>query len=267
MKVYKYRPIDDYTKDSLLKNYLFFSKPSSLNDPFECTFKLDMHGTTDEIKIFVKEVLERDPSFISLTRDKRRQIINDKTNNIKKGNINIDEIMANIKTSMDKNSICSLSKINDDILMWSHYAGGHKGLCLEFDYEDLRKLVYQGCTIDTVRYKNALPIINRVKNRDHMELYPIFKTKSEHWEYENEVRIINSKGNDKVYFEKEWLKGIIFGQGTSKKMEDEISKLVIKTGYNVQFYKATKDDSSYSLKVINYEKLVLDEKTSQHFFL
>ena len=29
--------------------------------------------------------------------------------------------------------ICSLSKINDSLLMWSHYANNHKGICVELN--------------------------------------------------------------------------------------------------------------------------------------
>ena len=38
--VYKYQAINDYTKDALKNRYLYFSKPSQLNDPFDSKLNL-----------------------------------------------------------------------------------------------------------------------------------------------------------------------------------------------------------------------------------
>ena len=44
----------------------------------------------------------------------------------------IDEKREELPTA-----ICSLSKKNNDYLMWSYYADGHKGLCLKLNCNNL----------------------------------------------------------------------------------------------------------------------------------
>ena len=36
------------------------------------------------------------------------------------------------KINLYERGVCCFSEKKDDILMWSHYADGHKGFCLEF---------------------------------------------------------------------------------------------------------------------------------------
>ena len=47
-------------------------------------------------------------------------------------NFNREEAIE--RTKKDALATC-FSKRNDSILMWSHYADSHKGVCFEFDYE------------------------------------------------------------------------------------------------------------------------------------
>jgi hypothetical protein len=57
-------------------------------------------------------------------------------------------------------TICSLSKIKHDYAMWSQYADGHRGLCFEFDYNNIRQAIQNENSImggfpillDDVRY-------------------------------------------------------------------------------------------------------------------
>jgi hypothetical protein len=70
-------------------------------------------------------------------------------------------------------------------VLWSHYAEGHKGVCLGFDVaEDV---------LDEVEYADAL-LTARLGDEDDASSIPadlqdlLFLTKFRHWEYENELR-------------------------------------------------------------------------------
>ena len=41
----------------------------------------------------------------------------------------------------NKTWLCSLSKVYDSILMWSHYCGNHKGVCIGLDMDEVKKSV------------------------------------------------------------------------------------------------------------------------------
>ena len=72
-------------------------------------------------------------------------------------------------------------------VLWSHYADGHKGICLGFDIDETN--------VKTVTY-NA----EKLKLNDNQDLRTLpvdvqerlFITKFEHWQYEEELRVVVS---------------------------------------------------------------------------
>lgn len=107
-----------------------------------------------------------------------------------------------------------LTETNDNLLMWSHYAKGHTGICIEYDLKRLKNDPYKILNhIYPVIYDNDILIKRNIPNikRDHnilklsidnsdvydgQELFddivPLFLIKSEEWSYECEWRIIYS---------------------------------------------------------------------------
>ncbi len=45
----------------------------------------------------------------------------------------LDEPLDNFKRGIEKLGILSLASSNNNLLMWSHYASEHKGMCLGFE--------------------------------------------------------------------------------------------------------------------------------------
>lgn len=74
--------------------------------------------------------------------------------------------------------------------MWSHYANGHRGICLELDPSAFSSNVSWW----PVTYQEKRPIINLF--RDHLEANQIASTvKNSEWRYEDEWRLtLESKG-------------------------------------------------------------------------
>lgn len=68
-----------------------------------------------------------------------------------------------------------------NLLMWSHYADGHKGICIEFNTNNnVIGTAYR------VEYSNEYPVW-RLDNPDRMSY---LLTKADVWEYEKEYRLI-----------------------------------------------------------------------------
>jgi hypothetical protein len=100
--------------------------------------------------------------------------------------------------------------------MWSHYADEHRGVCVGFDQSKLEQLINDEVdynkdrrliTLQQVSYKQAPPydaLIERIVARNYSSGRPVHSlkslfvdllisamtTKSEHWEYEQERRIL-----------------------------------------------------------------------------
>lgn len=94
--------------------------------------------------------------------------------------------------------LCSLSKINDSILMWAHYCYNHKGVCIGLDLDKVMESVppmfgsifLQPFVID-VQYKD---IVERPNAFNAVDLFNYqWQTKAKEWEYEQEVRLVMPK--------------------------------------------------------------------------
>ena len=110
----------------------------------------------------------------------------------------IRQIFAQLMKSLDNLRICCLSS-NDSIghsepmylnpLMWAHYAGMHKGVCIEYeitnDMINAHNDSHQVLRMANVRYRN-----NKVMN-DFITLDNALLAKGSSWNYENETRLIN----------------------------------------------------------------------------
>lgn len=74
----------------------------------------------------------------------------------------------------------------DNLLLWSHYAAGHSGLCLGFDvFGDSADRVYMD-----VHYQPNLLKIREARDVNIDLAYRLLCTKHESWSYEQEVRFI-----------------------------------------------------------------------------
>jgi hypothetical protein len=83
--------------------------------------------------------------------------------------------------------ICCFSEHWDSLLMWAHYADSHKGICLQFRYDDKKRP--PGCWFERVRYSTHYPKIDESKAIEFEET--LLLTKSAEWMYESEWRFIS----------------------------------------------------------------------------
>ena len=155
-KLYKYVRFHDYSLDILKNKRIWCSTGETLNDPFEFSFHLsEMHINGFPIDAVSLETAIRD---------------------------------------MKQLRVLSLSEINDNILMWSHYSESHTGFCIEFERTDSNELGnWDYCM--PVLYDDNLPTIKPIELGDKKVVSKIFTTKSELWSYEREWRILVNKGN------------------------------------------------------------------------
>ena len=101
-----------------------------------------------------------------------------------------------------------------------------------------------------VEYKNTpLDIFNFNKSELENLIITIFKTKTEKWNYEKEIRLIN-KEQGLLKINTKCIKQIIFGCRTSPKDKYSILKLLACLGYKVEELMVAKiQPDSYELKI------------------
>ncbi len=160
MLLYKYKSLRniDHTLDILLNQRLYCSPYIELNDPFEGLFSASIRIPPNER---IKYPFIRLPDSLKVTKS-------------------VDDLPYDSK---DRVRICSLSSSPSDILLWSHYADGHKGIAIEFNVSGLEAAIHP------VKYVNVLPLYSgTLLGMPTPQELLTYKTK--HWEYESEYRVI-----------------------------------------------------------------------------
>ncbi len=156
----------------------------------------------------------------------------------------IDNTGTDIYTNFRKTlCVCCFSKNKDEILMWSHYANDHKGVCLEWDI-DFEKM--KDCLLE-IDYNNEITTLQKVDRLDSGHLSINIKTngkfifsKFKTWEYEEEMRffkIVEDSSKTGIYCEFPGkLTAIYFG---TKTLQDDIDliKLNSKHFQGIKYYK------------------------------
>jgi len=129
-KIYKYQPFNLHSLDNIWNSQIWFSNPMQLNDPLEgkAPFHLIEPDDNEWKEIHERFMTNKYPSLLHIKRVKNSMPDDDQKRLIK--------MIANSKLVdliYQKKNIACFSSVFNIFLMWSHYADGHRGFCLEFD--------------------------------------------------------------------------------------------------------------------------------------
>ena len=119
---------DNFTKKNIQDATLYFNTPDGFNDPFDCSpsYNVSPKSREELLKRFSKENYGKfDATLIA----EACKISGSEFNGIFK-NSDYDRFYT------ARRGITCFSKDNANILMWSHYASNHKGVCLGFDIDE-----------------------------------------------------------------------------------------------------------------------------------
>ena len=243
--LYRYRAlIDDAVDEERLRplfvnHQVYFPCRRKLNDPFECVVPSLFDTPSNIRREFLKEKVRKLRS--DLTCDQIRE---------KAAAIDLEKLRQDIQNHVDKVGILSLTERRDDLLMWSHYANGHRGLCLEF-----------ATSIDEVFFGRAQPVVYSderpifdPREPETNQVEKVVLTKSEHWSYELEWRIVEHQNDEGLYeFPAETLTGVIFGCWTSDKDKSKVKRWIHEGSLKPAIYeaKAKKRDFGLDFKLIS----------------
>jgi Protein of unknown function (DUF2971) len=135
--LYQYRPITGekfgYLKRLLLNNELYLGSSARFNDPFDSKIDIDFSGARlqDWRRIFTKGVKRMQPNLSyskrneEVTKIMMRKLYQDPARR--------QAVIDDVQSHMHRVGVACFSEVPDSILMWSHYAESHSGVCVEFD--------------------------------------------------------------------------------------------------------------------------------------
>ncbi|QNM92176.1 DUF2971 domain-containing protein [Aliarcobacter cryaerophilus] len=106
--------------------------------------------------------------------------------------LSLEKQFENLEINKERFKTCSLSKINDNKLMWSHYAKEHTGICIGYKFLYLPNYIGK----EKVLYKDT-----NIPEKDIFKsIMDYWRIKSEDWEYEQEVRLLHYGEKEKINY-------------------------------------------------------------------
>lgn len=236
--LYKYRAFNKNSIQLLINEAVWFSKPSSFNDPFDCGVNIDLQKLDESVQDAVKEVYKQNGICTEQIPVKELKTKDEDRKAFLRFRSDTYNLIQNV-------GVFSLSNVNNDLLMWAHYADSHRGFCIEFERNPDNIL---GRDAEPVMYQDDLPSLSATdvsKLGDGVD--KLWLTKSTHWLYEEEWRIIYNEGNKAFQFPC-LIKSIIFGLKMNENDRYTIQKIM--QDRNVVFKEAVKDEKQFIIKII-----------------
>lgn len=305
-----------YSIKNLANSQLFFNNPTKFNDPFDCKFNVVEIATREQWINFYKFAgRNQRKATMFFNENKKREILTEIKDNlylynyikhveldIKLGRLNKKDFVVyhdslgefRKKIGIDMNdylrseglpSVCCFSGTGKNILLWSHYADYHQGICLKFkshkrvfganeNYIDHLGYVQpdrEYCSLDLynpstnklnshvfyeIDYKpNPPEPINIFDEPKNLKFSKFIITKYTNWTYENEYRLVVDQEvpeNGVLNYRKEDLEGVIFGlkigYNDAKLVYDTIKENYLNKGFNVNFYEAKEVVGKYEVE-------------------
>ena len=251
-KFYRYRQIvgesAKYLERTLCHNEIYFPAPITFNDPFDCLATFSYEGTDDELINDYMRIARKHGPLVSeaeLRLDAEQMLVDPSRNprSATASNAIQDQYARTVRSEI---GVLCISEVCDDILMWSHYADFHRGICLEFDGE---AMFMQHA--NRVTYAKHRPKIDAYRDSNDTKLDKALLTKSDHWSYEREWRLIRYQGGPGVVaFRPENLTGVIFGVQAVPENVKLVTDWVNQRATRAKLYQACVNRHAYALDIV-----------------
>ncbi len=243
--LYKYKSFKkiEELRSFIVDSLLYLSAHSDLNDPFEVKSELRFAGDGPYPASYHKYLFKENRLTLKERKKIQKQLPSPKAIR--------DGIRKHLKVAVDRTGFHSFTSKPRDLLMWSHYADAHRGLCLIFSTAH---------DIDTfiralpVSYSETFPVFEYSESPEGDLIKKAFLTKALPWKYEHERRIFCPKLAKKfLYFNPASLVGLILGANISTENEVVIRGLVderVTKGLPpLKIYRAFQSENEYRLRI------------------
>lgn len=246
-RLYKYRPIDKFTSDIFCRRVLWFSRPDSFTDPYDCVpvlkVEIDEEGFRDHL---ISTWAANHPEWVQ--DELIAAVAREMEDNFPPTKDELDRFREEYRNRLRSVGVFSVSERADSVVMWSHYADGHRGICLELDPSVLPPTLGFHKTI----YQENRPVINvfrdwKIANRLASGI------KSREWKYECEWRLVLEANDNTPQFPCEidlpegMLTGVVLGERIEAGDKDRVIDWCNDVSERPAIYEATLDRALFQI--------------------
>lgn len=260
-RLYKYQPFSSRTLTALKARTVWFGHASQLNDPFDCAVPIRFAPVSiaDCARLLAARTegpwagLRSDPSYVNAHGEPTELFREAVERSGQKA------VRESIEGDQAELGVTCFSETPDSTLLWSHYGGGHRGICLEFDTASplLGK-------IHPIRYVDDIPSINPVElllGEPTETLWGLL-TKAACWSYEREWRAIHKKAGTEYCYGIDALTGVYLGAALSTTELDLVAHILHGTPTKLYQVGRSKDSFRLEIRSVSYEPLRYDPKAT-----
>ena len=241
--LYKYRHLEgehrDWTRRVITDGEIFLATAESFNDPWDARVRLRIQSSKQEQTKKLDSVLRRrmphlsqQQRHIEVTRGRQRALEPRR----------IAEFERKLQDRIYRGlGIYSLSEDPFNILLWSHYANSHMGLCLGFSghcpfFARAIPVAYQD------EYAQVDPITGFGE-----DAHILLTKKSTAWEYERERRIVDLDGPGLRNYPRKALRLVILGCRLPSRDRETVISWIHQGRHSIDVVQAKPSDRAFGL--------------------
>jgi len=246
-RLFKYQSFSELSLKGLKTQSIYFGSPVHFNDPYDCSLTPRVAPQSNtQLEQFRHNQLCRND--IPATAKKELEHMQHDQIAAMLENSVLSVFDSQVKMFQKSRGVSCFSETNDNLLMWSHYGGRGTGFCLEFDtcHEPFTKPL-------KVTYSRGIPEIDPVRmlcGDNFNSVLNVYTTKSEHWAYEREWRVIHKDVGTNFTYAADALVGIYFGTEIDLASIEIVCLIIQGQNKNVKFYRGNRSTSEYR---VNFE--------------
>lgn len=267
--LYKYRKWEPYGKRMLEENEFYFTSPRDLNDPFDCYIDPEFGRATrgEKLERLRQHLASKHPE-LDVSEIAKLALKQYRPGGVFPGQRDKKKWLASTFERRDNfYGILSLSWTPIDVLMWTHYADQHKGICVGLSVDKIDTFI-NARVLDgrrtffyrhPIEYVEERPIWNFLKDDTLEMLEKSFVTKSSAWSYEQEERVFItvdpkmepflplSENDRKVCLLKGTIREVWLGLNAPKETEKEVKQILKGLNSEIVLRKADRERRKFSL--------------------
>jgi hypothetical protein len=277
-KLFKYLSFSDKLLEQLCYDRVFYADPANFNDPLDCRpvvvsdlplpelesllAQLVVNRSAKEIDAAMKKLRLRGEKATArrnaVTQSEARELLGEIDYNATNPEVEDREayvrdalslaIERELRKTHEIGVLCLSSKF-DSPLMWSHYAGQHRGVCVEYDVSELQPHALHKVLYGQSRQVLASQIRDWILHDNPLARQAIDKacllTKSREWAYEGEWRLLGQVGLQESPMK---LKAVIFGMRSPDVLKYTLIKALQGRPEEIKFWEIAQPTLRFELK-------------------
>ena len=248
--LYKYEAVSIRSLLNLKTQTLHFGAPANFNDPYDCAITASVREPTDEEIEDFRLKYSQIEELPELTRGQLKALPRPQ---LKEWLVRISQqtVTQIAEENIRKRGVTCFSEVNDELLMWSHYAEKYTGFCLEFDtsfepFSKVRKVIYS-------KSMPTLSVTDALIHNQYEQFLELYCTKSESWSYEREWRCIHNQAGTNWTYETDALKAVYFGPEIDAAAMEVICLILQGQNANIKFWRGLRAKNDFSVHFRSFE--------------